>query len=42
MAEFAAKRDPNRCPTHPGELLRAERELAAEIKKIPTLKTAVA
>src|ERR1700751_4911440 len=22
MAEHAAKRDPNRCPTHPGELLR--------------------
>jgi addiction module HigA family antidote len=24
MAEYAAKRDPNRCPTHPGELLRKE------------------
>ncbi|MEX2036071.1 MAG: HigA family addiction module antitoxin [Xanthobacteraceae bacterium] len=22
MAEIIAKRDPNRCPTHPGELLR--------------------
>lgn len=22
MAEYAAKRDPNRCPTHPGMLLR--------------------
>jgi addiction module HigA family antidote len=22
MEEHAAKRDPNRCPTHPGELLR--------------------
>ena len=22
MPEYAAKRDPNRCPTHPGELLR--------------------
>ena len=22
MAEYAAKRDPNRCPAHPGELLR--------------------
>ena len=22
MAEYAAKRSPNRCPTHPGELLR--------------------
>ena len=22
MAEHAAKRDPNRCPTHPGQLLR--------------------
>lgn len=22
MMEFAAKRDPKRCPTHPGELLR--------------------
>jgi antitoxin HigA-1 len=22
MAEYAAKHDPNRCPTHPGELLR--------------------
>jgi addiction module HigA family antidote len=107
MAEFAAKRDPKRCPTHPGELLcevipstgksrteiaallcisrqhlydilkkrkpvspavaavrlgklfgdgvgvwvrmqsahdtwHAERDLAAEIKKIPTLKTATA
>jgi len=24
VAEYAAKRDPNRCPTHPGELLREE------------------
>src|ERR1039457_689695 len=24
MAEYAAKRDPNRCPTHPGELLRED------------------
>ena len=24
MAEYAAKRDPTRCPTHPGELLREE------------------
>ena len=24
MAEYAAKRDPNRCPTHPGQLLREE------------------
>jgi antitoxin HigA-1 len=22
MTEYAARRDPNRCPTHPGELLR--------------------
>ena len=22
MAEYAARRDPSRCPTHPGELLR--------------------
>lgn len=22
MTEYAAKRNPNRCPTHPGELLR--------------------
>ena len=22
MVEYAAKRNPNRCPTHPGELLR--------------------
>jgi addiction module HigA family antidote len=24
MAECAAKRDPSRCPTHPGELLRED------------------
>ena len=24
MAEFAARRDPNRCPAHPGELLRED------------------
>jgi addiction module HigA family antidote len=24
MAEYAAKRDPKRCPTHPGELLRED------------------
>jgi addiction module HigA family antidote len=24
MAEYAAKRNPDRCPTHPGELLRDE------------------
>ena len=24
MADYAAKRDPNRCPTHPGELLRED------------------
>src|ERR1700674_2541293 len=24
MAEHAAKRNPNRCPTHPGELLRED------------------
>ncbi len=24
MAEYAARRNPNRCPTHPGELLREE------------------
>ena len=24
MVEFAAKRNPNRCPTHPGALLRDE------------------
>ncbi len=24
MAEYPAKRNPNRCPTHPGELLREE------------------
>jgi addiction module HigA family antidote len=24
MAEHVAKRNPNRCPTHPGELLREE------------------
>ena len=24
MTEYVAKRDPNRCPTHPGELLREE------------------
>lgn len=24
MTEYAAKRNPNRCPTHPGELLREE------------------
>ena len=24
MTEYAARRDPNRCPTHPGELLRED------------------
>ncbi len=24
MTEYAAKRNPNRCPAHPGELLREE------------------
>lgn len=24
MTEYASKRDPNRCPTHPGELPRGE------------------
>jgi addiction module HigA family antidote len=24
VAEYVAKRNPNRCPTHPGELLREE------------------
>ena len=24
MAEYAAKRDPKRCPSHPGELLRED------------------
>src|ERR1039457_4096918 len=24
MVEYAAKRSPNRCPTHPGELLRVD------------------
>jgi antitoxin HigA-1 len=24
MREYVAKRDPNRCPTHPGELLRED------------------
>jgi addiction module HigA family antidote len=24
MAEYVAKRDPNRCPAHPGELLRED------------------
>ena len=24
MADYVAKRDPNRCPTHPGELLRED------------------
>ena len=24
MAEYVAKRDRNRCPTHPGELLRED------------------
>src|SRR5450830_106949 len=24
MAEYVAKRDPKRCPTHPGELLRED------------------
>jgi antitoxin HigA-1 len=24
MAEYVAKRNPNRCPTHPGELLRED------------------
>lgn len=24
MTEYAARRDPNRCPTHPGEVLRED------------------
>jgi antitoxin HigA-1 len=33
MAEYIAKRDPNRCPTHPGELLRDDVILATGVSK---------
>jgi len=32
MAEYAAKRDPNRCPTHPGALLREVMPATAKTK----------
>ena len=38
MPEYAAKRDPNRCPTHPGELLREVISAAGKTKtEIATL-----
>jgi addiction module HigA family antidote len=33
MAEYAAKRNPNRCPTHPGALLREDILPAIELGK---------
>ena len=40
MVEYRAKRNPNRCPTHPGELLREEilpalRQNKSEIARCP-------
>jgi addiction module HigA family antidote len=32
MAEYAAKRDPDRCPTHPGRLLREVLPATAKTK----------
>ena len=32
MAEYAARRDPNRCPTHPGRLLREVLPATAKTK----------
>jgi addiction module HigA family antidote len=34
MAEYAAKRSPNRCPTHPGELLRETVLPAVDLTKV--------
>lgn len=34
MAEYAAKRNPNRCPSHPGALLREELLPAINMTKV--------
>lgn len=34
MAEYPAKRNPNRCPTHPGELLRGMVLPAVDMTKV--------
>jgi antitoxin HigA-1 len=34
MAEYVAKRNPNRCPTHPGELLRDTVLPAVDLNKV--------
>jgi antitoxin HigA-1 len=34
MPEYAAKRSPNRCPTHPGELLRETVLPAVDLTKV--------
>lgn len=33
MTEYAAKKNPNRCPTHPGEVLREDILPAAKLNK---------
>lgn len=38
MAEFVAKRNPNRCPAHPGELLRDEILPATKLGKSEAAK----
>src|ERR1051326_6506606 len=38
MAEYAAKRNPNRCPTHPGALLREDILPAIELGKAALAK----
>ncbi len=34
MAEYPARRDPKRCPTHPGELLREDVLPAVDLTKV--------
>lgn len=39
MVEYAAKRNPNRCPTHPGELLRETVLPAVDLTKVEIADT---